>query len=409
MTLRRLLAVARGGASFAEAPPTPVTLAAAPSGGWVPLTYPKAVYAGGKTFWGYNAGPTGNVEIRSYTNPAGPVTSATVLHAALSGLYGNPGDDHGAPAILVRSSDSKLLTAYAAQGDTVLRLRTSSSALDASAFAAEATITPGGSNYLYPCFAQLSAESGRIYLFWKDFPGTTNISQTTSTDGGATWSARNRLWVSTNTFFAIATNDVDRIDYVTSDIAPGAGTMHLYHWYQVGGQLYQSDGTAIATAIPIGPSDATLIYTRAGDGGFPYSIVYDSGGNPVVACAEFGASVTYFELRWGGASWARHDITTTDAAFFGTQPPGITHDSQDPNRVYLGKSMGDGSFEMFTYTTADGGATWTGAQITTGSGNDIPQTPLLVKGHPPGELGVIWQSGAYTDDYDYSLGSYGAR
>lgn len=404
MTLAwRLLRGYVGGASSQSI----LSLTTAPYGGWVPTTFPRAMQSGGYTFIGGVAGDTGNVDIWRFANATQTTTGPTVLHAALGGLYGPP-DDHAAPAIHVRTSDGRLLVIYCVQGDTYLRKVISTNPLDITDFSSEAHLVLAGSNYLYPTIAQLSGEaSGRVYVHWKDFPGTTYIRQAFSDNNGLTFTYNTQLYTSTNVFYAFNTDDATRMDFAVSDIAPG-GANGLYHFYEIAGQLYKTDGTAISTPVPIGPSNATQIYAPGTNalGAFPYSLVYTSDDRPVVACAEYSTtSCQYFELRWSGSAWNRHNIATTPPSFFGNAPPGITHSDQDANRVWLGKKVGS-DFHMFEYVSGDDGATWSGTDIATYTGSDIPQTPTFVK-NAASPLSVIWTHGIFTSDYSYSLGMDG--
>ena len=54
---------------------------------------------------------------------------------------------------------------------------------------------------------------------------------------------------------------------------------------------------------------------------------------------------------------------------------GLTLDHEDPSRVYLSRQTGPGAWQVETWTTADGGASWTSQAVSTAGKNVRPVSP----------------------------------
>ena len=85
--------------------------------------------------------------------------------------------------------------------------------------------------------------------------------------------------------------------------------------------------------------------------------------------------------RWTGSEWVVHELTAAGGSISddGKEPfysGGLTLDHEDPSTVYLSRPV-DGNYEIETWTTADGGATWTSKPVTAQSGvkNVRPVSP----------------------------------
>jgi hypothetical protein len=396
-----------GGGGSAMVVPTHFALTTAPDGGWLPLamTHPRAVYAGGKTFFGWIDGTTGDVRIAAWNHATRAIEGPTTLNPTFAI------DDHNAPAILVRSSDQRLVVVYCSQATpTSIRKVISANPLDVTNWSSESTFSPAGSNYLYTTMYQMAVTGpSRIYVYWKDFPSNTHMREATSSNGGSSFAGGTIIWTSTNAYWVTASDGDSRIDYVVTDIAPSVGVNKLYHFYQDTslGQLYASDGTTITT--PATPANATLIYSGA-EAMWPYSMTYTADGRPVVACATQETGVQYREIRYvSGTTWDQHLIVaTTEGGFFGNQAQGIAQEDGNPDRVFLGRDVAAGDFEIFEYVSADDGDTWTQLkQVTTGSAPDFPYGPAGVKDFAA-DLAFLWLTGTYTDFDDYSVGTIGS-
>lgn len=393
--------------SFPGAPGVPtadiLNLTVEPEGGWLPIAMssPRAVFADNKTFFGYIDGTNGKVKVAAWDHDTASLIGPVTLNPTFAI------DDHNAPAILVRNEDDRLVMLYCSQASPgSIRKVISANPLDITNWSSESSMVLGGSNYLYTTLLQMATTGpNRMYLYWKDFPsvGTTRMREATSSNGGSSFTGSTIIWQSTNAYWVIASDGLTRIDYICTDSAPSDSVNNIYHFYQDTslGQLYFSDGTPLTT--PATPANATLIYNGA-ESMWPYSITYTGDGRPVVACATQEANPKYRDLRYiSGTTWQESLITASGTGgFFGTQAQGIAHDGA--NRVLLGKAA-DGGYEMFEYVSGDDGQTWTGTQITSGSGSDLPNAPAQVKDHGP--LAFLWVTGTYTSSADFSFRTLG--
>lgn len=402
----------RGEGAFAPPALTDFELTAAPDGGWSWFMDPRAVYYNGKTYFGY-VDSSGNVAVRSYTHATETVSSETILHAALDI------DDHAAPSFLIRDSDQKILAFYTAHDDTTLRLRISSNAEDISAFASEVSLdaSAGGTDYTYPVPIQLTAETNDpIYVFYRDIVsvGQYDLVYTKSTDGGSTWAAQTKV-IDTNlhTYWKIAQNGTDRIDFAVTDEHPFYADGSLYHFFYQGGAYYKSDGSS-AGSLPLDTSDMTQVYdgTGSNDKSWVWDIAIDPDGNPRIAYATF-PSVSdhrYHQARWSGLAWSTSEVAAGGDNIYANNDEeyysgGIAIDRIDTDIVYCSRQV-SGQWEMYRYLTLDDGASWTERAITESSSSKQIR-PVAVRDAAT-DLRVVWMDGTYSTYTSYSVGTTGA-
>lgn len=392
------------------------SVAASPSGGWTWFTDPRAVHASGSTFFGY-VNDAGDVAVRAYDHGTDTTGAETVLSAALEQ------DDHDNPSLLVRASDSKVLAFYSKHDDTTVRLRTSSAALDVSAFGSEVSLDAalGGSDYTYPCPIQLTGEaSDPIWLFYRDIAGATparyDLTYSKSTDGGATWSAGTRVTNIDRAYWKIVQASPTRIDFALTDTHPAYGNGSIYHVYYEGGAWFKSDGTS-AGALPLDTSDMTLVYDGTTTPAWVHDIAIDPGtGRPRIVFATFPGTTDhrYRAGTWSGSAWSTAEIvaagTYIPTAGVGANPVeayysgGVVLDHGDPDTVWASVQTGAGRWDIYGYHTSDGGVSWTGSALTS-SGKNIRPAPVI--GADNG-LRVMWMLGTYASYVDYTVGTEGA-
>jgi hypothetical protein len=408
------MALVATGALFTGSVPTPTPRYSAfevhDSGGWAWFTDPRGVQSGGKVFFGYQDGPTGDVVAASYDLSAGIVVE-TVLHAALEQ------DDHDNPGILVRASDQKVVYWYSAHVGADIFYRVSSSALDVSSFAAEQTMTnlvSGGHTYAMP--VQLSGEAGTpIRLFGRTHvSGDPEMTYNRSDDGGATWSAGVRLHDLAYTKIATTAT---AIHFFCSD-HPGEGAERIYHFYldTSGTPAWRkSDGTALVSpSFPLQTSDMTLVYDGAGTTVWVHDLAMD-GDTPVGVFATFPTTTDhrYRYARWNGSAWVTTQIVAagtyivTDLTHDANQvyySGGVALDQSDPSIVYASVGLGGGRWDIYRYETQDYGTTFEGLALTT-SGKNIRPTGVR---NPDDRLRVVWMRGTYADYLDYDVATWGA-
>lgn len=409
MTVARLLMVAGGGGAFLPPPvPDVVSILAAPDGGWTQKPKSRALWYGDNTYIGFIDG-NGDVEVVVVPDSTGIAGTPIVLHAAFQV------DTHAAPAMLVRSSDNKLLVVYCTHDGTAMKQRISTTSLDtdpdlSDGFAAEATAFTS-SDATYPMLFERTAESGSpIYCFYRS---TVTLGFRKSTDGGTTWDSLHSVYVdgTNRTYWDIAlAADGWRFDFVVTDTDATLDQLgSIRHFFADDTDYKQSDGTPLVGSNPYGPSALTLVYDEADAGkAWSHDLIY-VGGQPAfvfgIANTWSPAGGTDTEYRyaiWNGSSW---DLATIEGSGGSGQfdiGSLAALDQQDPTVAYVGRFI-SGKAELWRYTTSDGGATWSGAAITSGSSDDNIY-PTGVKDHPSPGLAMVFLEGTYTDATDNDLG-----
>lgn len=410
--------MAGGGGGTTPAVGTPTTISSAPEGAWSHIGDPKAVYlsAVDKTVFGYVDGTSGDVEVKTYDNAAGTTSAAVTLKAAVGGIDGNP-DHHDSPALLRRASDGKLVAVYSPHSSANIYRRISTSADDASSWAAETNLDSsiGGTDYTYPALLELTDES-TVYLFVRDnsIVHDDTLIFSTSTDGGSTWSAKTAIYqnlAGDGPYWKICTNGTDRFDVFATDASmpTGTGVVKVYHFYYQGGSYYKTDGTALGSP-PFTPSDVTLVYDGAAGRAWAFDAIW-SGGEPRVLLQQadstsVGSATTNIirEYRYRSGAWVGYDvIPDTGGLWVANISPGAVYDHANPSLVYGAKKV-SGKWEMWRYRTTDDGVSWVGTAVTSASASDN-LTPAYVADH--GDMSVIWFYGSYTNYLSYSTGIKG--
>lgn len=409
MTLARRILIAGGGVAVGGlATLTPSTLAATGTGGgWTSIGGPRAVTLGSYTYIG-KVDLSGNVVVDVVLS--GAITATRTIHASLEAS-----DLHDAPALLVRSSDHRLVSAYSKHVGTTIYVRISANSLDSDptisgGWGTEQDLdsTLGGTHYTYTALVQLNDEaSDPIYLFYRDQEDSDNtgiLTYTKSTDGGATWAAQTQLakYSMHTIYWAVHSDDSARIDIGLSSAHPTAETnASVYHLYYTGGSWYTSDGVAISGAKPYAMSSLTQIYDGTTLNGAIGSIGVDSSGHPeltygiITAGAVTSANWAY----WTGSAWTTHQIvTTSDSGLLLTD---AIVDETSPTTVYMSR-LSSGVYEMFRYWTPDLGFSWLETQLTSGSSNQGVFYPVMVKGGTA--IKVVALFGSYTTYLSNSLG-----
>jgi hypothetical protein len=409
MVIARRLLIA-GGGSGAFAPPAPLsdTITTAPAGGAVVVNTPWAVYQSAyqKTAIAYVRGDNGNVEVVEFDNVTRTTSSPFVLHAAYEV------DDHAAPAIC-RLASGHLVAAYSKHLAAPINVRVQTTPGDITTWDAEQSLSHGASTYCN--LFELTAE-GKLYCFFRWRPDdTSHLMYITSTDGGNTWGADTAVYAVTNqgTYWHLASNGVDRIDIVVTDIVPsitgGGLPASLGHFYMTGGSFYKSDGTAMGSP-PFTFTDTTKIINgpTVGGGCFPFDI---SPIGPTVAVNVYlagGTDDAYYDARYTGGVWQTGFVANAGGTFDVGQATGMSHDRDDPDSCVVGQYVG-GNWQMVQFTTSDNGVTWASAgQLTANSTADVyAWVQAVVDG--PSDLRHVVNYGTITDDTHFSLGNVGLR
>lgn len=413
------------GSPLALASSSVIDISTAPAGFWNDVPDPKFVYYNGYTYIGYVDGVSGNVEVITYRHSNGAVSTPVVVATAVGGANGNP-DSHDSPALLVRSSDHKLIVAYSPHSQIPLYVRISTNSLTTDptmigGFGSENDVgtaaqaaQPGTKTY--PSLIELTSE-GAIYLWWRRYntAGQTRQGYVRSTDNGATWGTYVNVWGGNNgtgtsnfNYRRIATNGTDRMDlYVTENARTLGDPSHLYHLYYDGGNWKQTDGTSTGLTGGLFPVNATVVKDTADGPACPLSCGYDGTGKPVTMLMTYDATeATFWQARWDGAAWVVVEIGSS-VGLPGSSNPFVLDaglDRDDVDTCWFPVRVG-GKFELFRWDSVDSGATWTSTQLTSGSAFDN-LGPDSVWDHAA-DLKVVWGYGSYTSDLSNNMGIRG--
>lgn len=369
--------------------PQPAVLNTAVNGSWNDINDPKAVTYNGKTYF-VSVQDDGDIHCSSIDH----ATHAVVTSLVGSGFSSPSGNIHNSIALLVRSSDKRILIVECAEGSSSFFVNVSTNPESVASFGTAYQILTGGPGYTYVSLCELTAE-GAIYLWTTMEDGATaKLSYSKSLDNGATWSAMTKVvspTASTRTYRRIG-HTASRIDIFTTNTDRSvANPSSVYHLYMTGGLFYKSDGTQITASQPFAASQGTLVQDTTYGRARPTGWGYDLAGNPaVVIHARDLAADTQPELvrvgRYTG-SWTSYSVASSNVLM---DSSGMV--KNDPNVLYVPRGV-SGILEMFRYVSTDAGATWTGTQLTSSSAENhaSADTPLN-----PSAVRAIWGNGTYT-------------
>ena len=338
-------------------------------------------------------------------------------------LHSDQADDHNLPAFLVRP-DHRILAVYSKHGsDKYVRYRITTNPNDTSAWDTEQSYYHEPDNVTYSNVFRLSAESGRIYNFFRG----TNYNPTFiySGDDGETWTYDSGPFIRKDDerpYVKYASNNVDTLYFVTSEAHPqeyvGTG---IYAGYFQNGHIYKSDGTDLGIG-PVAPESLTPIYT--GDPNheaWTVDIHLDSNGNPYIAyTVQYNADSNdnrYRYARWDGTQWQDHSLAYAGTCLYKGEEfyTGLAAlDPQNPDRIFISTdadpdsgdpliSSADGQrhYELFEGMMTDDGATWAWQPITQNSvvDNLRPIVPIW----DSTQSVLLWMRGTYTSYTNYDL------
>lgn len=401
MIARRLLV--GGSGSFLE--PTVRTILS--PAGWLGLIDSPVVTSGNVTFIGF-VKDTGHVYAVSYDSSTHTATTPVDLATTTA----VDGVTHNGVAILVRSSDQKIIAMYQSQFATTFKSRLSSNALDATAFAAE-TSGAVGDGWTFEYLVQLN--DGTLYNLTKNgvHGGTQYLGLAKSTDQGGTWSLTVSHLIAprttTNLYWHVAT-DGTKIHIFTTDTDRVATSAALYHFYLESDVLHAGDGSSLAGSAPYAANTGTLIQDTSFGSCMIQSSGFDGSGQPAVTLGAYDAATpqTLYRIgRFNGTTWTTHAIDVSAGLLNGTYQfeTEAAIDKTNPDVVWYSKKVGS-HFEIFRGASADNGATWTATQITVGSTaeNIHPTTPVNAAA-----LKVLWLNGtiASSSSFSYDFWGYG--
>jgi BNR repeat-containing family member/PKD domain/Concanavalin A-like lectin/glucanases superfamily len=371
-------------------------------GAWSWFGDPRAITHDGMTYVGW-VDREGDIKVSSYDHVTGERVTAQ-LAARLNR------DDHANPSIHVRP-DGRLVVFYSRHVGPAMHLRVSTSPGDVSSWGAPQTVltnTSGVYGYTYPNPIRLEAEN-RTYLFWRG--GNYNPTYAVQDDGSSSWSTSRNFIVmpGERPYAKYAESGGNTIHVAYTNAHPNEFASVNLHYVRIrGGVIERANGDDVGSlgGAPIHPTSGDVVFDQT-EPCWVHDVAADSSGNPVIVFASFpsAADHRYWYARWTGSAWVRHQITAAGGTFRedGGSPyysGGLTLDHDDPSRVYLSRQDGAG-FRVETWTTADGGATWSSAPVAANGKNVRPVSPRGFSAFS-GDLSVVWMNGSYPNYVDYA-------
>lgn len=387
---------------------------------WTWFTDPRAVHYNGATYIGWIT-TSGSVGVSRFVHATQTVTSFT-LSVNLQA------DDHNNPAIHILP-DGRIAAFYCKHNDASgHRYRVSTNPEDISAWGSETLISSGITlpvTYANP--RRLSQDPSRLWLFYRAGAGasTDNGLHYKTTTDLSTWGAEVAVWKNVvggavTPYYKSIDDGVKRIHFVATDRHPTGGQSSVYHFYmELDGSnvphWYKTDGTEIVSALPHGPSAATLVSDGSTVRRWIWDIALEASGNPRILGTRYpnndGTDIRYMLWRWTGSAWAETEICADGTSLYSAEiyyAGGLCFDSLDCNRIYLSAPV-SGVREIQEWISSDNGATWAKLRdITAGT----PVGTLNARPYSPrnrhSALGVLWWRGIYTSFTNYAVDVYGA-
>ena len=370
------------------------------TGAWCWFADPRGVHYEGahrRTYIGWVA-DDGDIKVSAFDHDSG-IPTTVVLHSKLQI------DDHTNPALLVLP-DGRIEVFYDGHNGDRMYHRVTRNPEDITSWEPEAEIstnTSGRFGFTYPNPIRLSAEA-KTYLFWRG--GNWNPTFSTRQDGQTTWSrARNLIMVpGQRPYVKYDSKGGDTLGFAFTNAHPAeARDVNIYYAYYKNGGIYRANGSRITSlGTAIAPSQADKVFDN-GDKVWVHDIAFDSQGHPVIVFADFVSATDhrYRYARWTGTRWVSYQITPAGGSISteGKGQPyysgGITLDHEDPGTVYLSRDVG-GVFEVETWTTPDGGTTWSRTAVTASSSANNYR-PISPRGLIPFStaMSTVWMRGVY--------------
>lgn len=378
-------------------------------GAWCWFADPRSLYYNGKREQTYFSWVTsaGNIVIAAYNHKTGEI-SKNVLSERLQA------DDHANPTIFI-TKDGKIILFYSKHFDTVMRYRISSKAEDISSFGPEKTF---GYNVTYPYPFQVGEDIVIFYRGDSDWHPTLAVSH----DNGETFEKPVKFIIGGGqrpyTRYSQDPTGAIHVAFTTGHPRNEPNNKIYYVCFK-NDDFYKADGSLIknfdrgTNPLNIDLKEAEAVYDASQGKGWIWDITADKLNKPVMVFASFPQDTDhrYHYARWTGEKWFRKEITNGGKWFpqtpEGKKEPepnysgGIGLDYNNPSQVYLSKEI-NGVFEIYKFTSPDGGMTWDSVAITQNSPSGIVNVrPIVPRHHKEGFFDVIWMRGAYTFYTDY--------
>ena len=245
-----------------------------------------------------------------------------------------------------------------------------------------------------------------------------NPNYVISDDNGQSWSYGGHLIRKDEhrPYVKYASNNVDKIHFITTEAHPRDYNNSVYHGYIYNGGIYKSDGTKLQNLSdgPVAPESLTKIHNgSASSVGWTTDIHLDSEDNPVVAFTSqvdgVGLDHRYFYGRWVDGQWHINEMCYGGSKLYSGEDDYtglIAIDPQDVTTVYISVNVNPYTgaelvstadnqrhWEIFRGHTEDYGASWEWKPITFNSTEDNirPIVPIW-----DGDYTILlWNKGTY--------------
>jgi len=274
--------------------------------------------------------------------------------------------------------------------------------------------------YTYTNPVRLSAEGGRIYLFWRGIDNKPNYAW--SDDNGETWDKGGifilpeRVYQMRRPYVKISSNGVNRIHFAFTDGHPrNEPDNSIYYMYYENGEVFKANGEKIGDlGDEISPRMTDCVYDAvlSKEKSWIWDIAEDEEGKPVIVYTKFpdDSNHIYCYATWEGTNWENTDLVNSGKWFPETadgqrerEPNysgGIILDHENPDEIYLSVKR-DSVFEIEKWTRADNGKSWRISNVTKGSSKDNIR-PFTVRGAAEDNpLQLLWMCNTqyvhYTD------------
>lgn len=380
-------------------------------GCWCWFQDPKAVYYMGKTYFTWTRS-NGDVGISCYDND-----TKRVEHFTLS--YSFDKDDHSCPSMLIRS-DGRIITFYTQHSTNIMRWKISNNPRDISSWSSEHSFIGAKNSLCYSQPVQLSGENDTIYLFYRSLGSPGYWVYRKSHDGGETFGNEIDLLTFTrwSPYTKVASNFRDKIHLAFGDDY-GSANPHrdIMYCYYYNGSFYRANGSLIKSESQLPINDKTsvdMIYNSSAAGNYDawiWDIALSDSEVPHVVFSELRSNTDhrYRYAKWTGSQWTNVEICSAggyiDGPVEGYYSGGLCLDHNDPRTVYLSKQIDSGQFEIYQYSTSDGGASWTQNAITSNSTARNCRPTFVI--NSTGAFKIIWWFGTYNFYTDFKTSLLG--
>lgn len=279
----------------------------------------------------------------------------------------------------------------------------------------------GRDTYTYTNPIKLSAENGRIYLFWRGIDGKPSYS--TSDDNGESWSKGTiffmpeKIYDFRRPYVKYYSDGKNKIHIALTDGHPrNEENNSIYYMYYQEGAFYNANGKKIRdiNEEAHGPAECEKVYDASASGqkAWIWDMAADKNGNPVLAYTKFpdDKNHIYSYAKWDGKQWNNSDLINSGSWFPETikgriEPEpnysgGLNIDHENTNILYLSVNR-DSVFEIEKWETKNNGRSWKSEAITSGSSKDNVR-PFAIRGAEElNPVQVLWLQNSRYIHYAY--------